>query len=138
MVVSMQVNHLDISPCNTFSKVKESHQAMCHKQTKNPRPDNQNQPNIIYLSKLTHISVMFSLSCGASTGMLLMLSTSKHWSMAKEHRQALGQLTQAPAARVRIRNRAKVTRHTALPAMLSLTCPRFSSPAIWTTGSLGL
>lgn len=49
----------------------------------------------------TYISVTFSLSCAASAGMLVIPSGSRHWSMAKEQRQALGHPLRAGATRTR-------------------------------------
>lgn len=54
-----------------------------------------------WTTNTTYISVMFSLSCAANAGMLLIPSGSRHWSMAKEQRQALGHPLRAGATRTR-------------------------------------
>lgn len=43
------------------------------------------------VTRHTHISVMFSLSCGARAGTLVILSESMHTSMVKEHLHVPGQ-----------------------------------------------
>lgn len=69
----------------------------------------------------THISVMFSLSCTASAGMLAILSVSTHSSVAKEHRQADGHIPKVCAgarwSRARTRS-GRSARARSAPAML--------------------
>lgn len=73
----------------------------------------------------THISVMFSLSCTASVGMLVILSVSTHSSVAKEHRQADGHIPKVCAgarwSRARTRGGRRARARSA-PAMLEGGC----------------
>lgn len=73
----------------------------------------------------TYISVMFSLSCTASVGMLVILSVSTHSSVAKEHRQADGHIpkvsTGARWSRARTRG-GRIARARSAPAMLRGGC----------------
>lgn len=62
----------------------------------------------------TYISVTFSPSCGASAGMLVIPSSSRHCSMAKEQRQAIGHPLRAGATRTRSNTTAGATLRSAM------------------------